>query len=242
MDAINNALTTWRQAQSLESINLILVAILLAIAFIWAGTVIRHADPLAKPKGAVLMLELFYTFIDDLVETTIGKRYPALKAYAATLFLFIISMNYSTLFGFTKAPTSNYNIPLGLVLITVVIIHGIGIHSNGVKDYFKEFLEPFAGMLPLHILDIFSKPVSMSFRLFGNITSGTMIMGLYYSTMLSVQDKILPFFGDVNVLGAIIAPPLHFYFDLFAGGIQAYVFTLLTLLFTALGMPDEKEN
>lgn len=228
-------------SQSNQSIGAFGVAIFLSIFFVIVGSMIKKADPLKKPTGLIVIMELFYGFIDDLSTSIFHGRYKGIAPYAATLFIYILTMNYSSLFLPIDAPTTDYNVPLGLVLITLCLIHGVALKENGIKGYIKDYASPIPVMLPLNLMDIVAKPLSMSMRLFGNILSGSMILMVLAMALGGLQSMILPGLSpngvtDLNIIYGLVAPPFRFYFDIFAGGIQAFVFTLLTLIFTSLSL------
>lgn len=167
--------------------------------------------------------------------------------YGGFLLLYIISMNYIGLFIPVEGPATDYNVPLGLVSITLVLIHVTDIRYNGIKNYLAEYFKPFPIMLPLNLMDIVSKPLSMSMRLFGNVLSGSLILMIFSQFTSFIQGSLLKLISPglqgataIDVVGGIISPPLHFYLDLFSGGIQAFVFTLLTLIFVSLTIDFDK--
>ena len=84
----------------------------------------------------------------------------------------------------------------------------------------------------------FSTLLSLSLRLFGNILSGGILMSVIYQ-MLGSLSGMIPVIGKLNIVGVLIAPVLHFYFDLFSGAMQAYIFTVLTISFIAKELPEE---
>ena len=84
--------------------------------------------------------------------------------------------------------------------------------------------------------------ISLSFRLFGNILGGSIIISLLYY-VANKAWALIPIIGEVNLLGSLITPVFHAYFDIFNGVIQAYVFTLLTMLYWSLETSsDVKQN
>jgi F-type H+-transporting ATPase subunit a len=93
----------------------------------------------------------------------------------------------------------------------------MGIKTQG-KKYFKGYLHPNPIFLPINLIGEFAKPLSLSFRLFGNILGGLIILQLMYSMLPLAFRFVLPNIG-------------HIYFDLFAGALQAFVFTMLSLTF-----------
>jgi len=219
------------------------ICVVLSLFFIYAGSYIKRQDPLTKPKRFMVILETYQSMLASLVDQMFKGRAGILKPYCTMLFLLLLVSNWISLIIPVMAPTTDYNVPLALVLISFAFKYIYEIKFNGIKEFFKAFTDPVPVMLPLNIMDIVAKPLSMSMRIFGNILSGTLILMVFMSAMGFVQNQIAhigPMDADgtpmLNILGAVVAPPLHFYFDIFAGFIQAFVFTLLTLVFTALSL------
>ena len=127
----------------------------------------------------------------------------------------IIISNISGLFGL-RPPTADYGVTLCLGLITFILVQFNGIKKNRIK-HFTALFQPIWFLFPINLIGEFAVPLSLSLRLFGNVMSGTVLMGLIY-------DLLSPF---------TVAYPavLHAYFDLFSGCIQAYVFCMLTMVY-----------
>ena len=196
---------------------LAIVMIVLIVFAICANRAIKKADPTKAPTGFVSIIELLVETVDNLVLGNMGKTLaPRFRNYIGVLFTLIIFCNLSGLFGL-RPPTADYGVTLPLALITFVMIQYQGIKWNA-KGKFKGLFEPFFLFLPVNIISELATPVSLSLRLFANILSGTMMMGLIYGLLPKV---------------ALIAWPaaLHGYLDVFAGALQAYVFAMLTMVF-----------
>ena len=130
-----------------------------------------------------------------------------------TVALYIGVANLIGLFGF-KAPTKDLNVTLALSLMSIILIEYAGIHKKGVKGWLKSFAEPIPIILPINVLEIFIKPLSLCMRLFGNVLGSFVVMEL------------------IKIVVPVIVPvPFSFYFDIFDGLIQTYVFVFLTSLF-----------
>jgi F-type H+-transporting ATPase subunit a len=228
-------------AQSEQTWVCLGVAIGLSIFFVIVGNYLKKVDPLKKPSVLIIIVDAFYGFIRNLHQAIFKGVSPLMFAYAGCLFIFLLVMNMIGLFLPVSAPATDYNIPLSLVLISFGFRYALEFKYMGIKSHLKEYVSPVPFMLPLNIMDIIAKPLSMSMRLFGNLLSGSLILTVFYAAIGYIQNLIikLPENGGepiINVLGALVAPPLHFYFDIFAGGIQAFVFTLLTLIFSSLAL------
>ena len=176
------------------------------------------------PSGFQNLIETAVEMITNLVKGVMGEKMQWLGGYFFAIFAFILASNYSGLFGL-RPPTSDIATTLPLGLSTFFIIHATGI-KNQKGRYFKDYLSPFPLFLPINIIGELSKPISLSFRLFGNILGGVVIMTILYS--------MLPVF-----LTFAIPSALHTYFDLFSGGLQAFVFTMLSLTFISLRTETE---
>ena len=113
-----------------------------------------------------------------------------------------------------KSPTKDVGVTGALALMSIILVEYAGIHQKGVKGFLKSFAEPIIIMLPMNILEVFIRPLSLCMRLFGNILGAFVIMEL------------------IKIVAPVLVPvPLSLYFDLFDGFIQAYVFVFLTSLF-----------
>ncbi|KXU44548.1 MAG: F0F1 ATP synthase subunit A [Longibaculum muris] len=208
-----------------ELVFSLIIITALCLFFIYAGKKVMAADPLEKPKGIVLVcetgVEMVYNYMKSIMPSQFEKSY---YPYFAMLFVYLIVANLSGLIGF-DAPTSNYSITLAMTLITFILIQYNAFKKKGGLTYIKELVWP-----PTNILSAISPLISLSMRLFGNILSGTILMGLVYQFTGWLSGMILP----VNFLGPILAPVLHAYFDVFAGCIQTLVFVTLSSILIAI--------
>ena len=212
-----------------ELIFSLIIMTAICIFCIYAGKKIQAADPLEKPKGIVLLCEIGIKSIQDYMTSIMPEKFAKnYYPYFAMMFMYLICANLSGLIGF-EAPTSNYSITLAITLITFTLIQYNAFKKKGAFTYLKDLVWP-----PTNLLGAVSPLISLSMRLFGNILSGTILMGLVYSFTGWLSNLILP----VNFLGPIIAPVLHAYFDVFAGCIQTLVFVTLSSILIAIEAED----
>ncbi len=198
--------------------NSVVLVLVLCVFFIICGNTVKKADPSKPSKGIVLFLEILVTTIEGLVEQTMGAKHLSFSPFIGTLAAYLICANLLGLLGLS-APTSDYNVTLALAVITIVVMVGSGIKAKGIGGYlYDTYLGDFPFLLPLNITGELAKPISLSFRLFGNILSGGIIMSLVYQAL----GWFSPF----------IAPLLHGYFDVFAGAIQTLIFIMLTMIWS----------
>ena len=218
-------------------------AILLIVSFIFVilavmNRAIRKADVFAKPKGWVLIAMIYYKFMLGLVSDNMGKKAGKVYApYIAAIALFMVISNLSGLIGLAQ-PTANLSVTLSLALITWVLLQKTKIQVNGIKAYLHGFIEPIPPFIIPNFFGTIAPLISMSMRLFGNITSGGTIMMLFYAFTAWISSHV-PLIGGFDFVGVIVAPVFHFYFDVFAGFIQTYIFIMLTTIFIGNELPKE---
>ncbi|MDO4925815.1 MAG: F0F1 ATP synthase subunit A [Turicibacter sp.] len=198
--------------------NSVVLVLVLCVFFIICGNAVKKADPSKPSKGIVLFLEILVTSIEGLVEQTMGAKHLNFAPFIGTLTAYLICANLLGLLGLS-APTSDYNVTLALAVITITVMVGSGIKARGIGGYLYEaYLGDFPFLLPLNITGELAKPISLSFRLFGNILSGGIIMSLVYQAL--------------GWFSPLIAPFLHGYFDIFSGVIQTLIFIMLTMIWS----------
>lgn len=160
-----------------------------------------------------LVAETIVTKLEGFVSGMVGEEGRAYVPYLAAVLVFIGISNIIGLFGM-KPPTKDMNVTAALSLMSIILIEYAGIHKKGVKGWLKSFTQPIAIVTPINILEVFIKPLSLCMRLFGNVLGAFVIMELL---------KLL--------IPVALPVPFSFYFDIFDGLIQAYVFVFLTSLF-----------
>jgi F-type H+-transporting ATPase subunit a len=222
-----------------ETYSSIFVIIIIATLSLIIGHKVKQVDPLAKPKGLLLIAEIFVVMIDNMLLKNMGKHFEKLAPYFATITLYIF---IGFLFGLTglPSPLSYYINTLTIVLSAFILIHFTAIKTSGWR-YFKRFIEPFVVFLPINLISIWAPLISMSFRIFGNMLAGFILMSLVYGALGTASSAIFSFLpaGISSIfLGPIIAPWLHLYFDLFAAFIQTLVFMSLSMLLIAQEGPS----
>ena len=198
-----------------------IVVILISLFAIYVNKKLKTAKPDEKPTGIVNFIEIVVEGINSLVKGTMGEDKMMFAPYIGTLAFYLAFANLFGLLGFAP-PTSDYNVTLSLALITFFMTQYYGLKTKKLGGYVKGFFEPVAFLAPINLIGELANPVSMSFRLFGNILSGVIIMGLLYSAL--------------GVIAPFIAPAFHFYFDVFSGLIQTFIFMMLTMIFVSGAM------
>ncbi len=205
----------YRAAINLEVVAMTWIVILVLVAFGVATS--RHRSLLPRPMQVLgeLIVGQLYQLTEDALGKDLARRYAPL---VAALFLFLLFSNWLGIIPHLEEPTKDLNTPLALGLMGFVIAHWAGIRSKGFTAYIREYFQPIFFMMPLNVIGEIAKIVSISFRLFGNIMGGSIII-------------LVVSYLTWNIL---LPPFLNAFFGLFVGTIQAFVFTMLTVVYIAV--------
>jgi len=171
------------------------------------------------PRPIQALGELIVSLLYDLTEDALGKELA--KTYApliCALFMFLLLSNWLGIIPHLEEPTKDLNTTFGLGIMGFFIAHYAGIKSKGFKAYIKEYFQPIFFMMPLNVIGELAKIVSISFRLFGNIMGGSIIILVVSHLVYSI----------------VLPPLLYGFFGLFVGTIQAFVFTMLTIVYISV--------
>jgi F-type H+-transporting ATPase subunit a len=202
-------------ALNLEVIVMTWIVFFVLIVFGFLTT--RKRDLLPKPMQ--VLGELIIAQLYELTEDALGEEKS--KTYApliCALFMFLLLSNWIGIVPHLEEPTKDLNTPLSLGLMGFVLAHYAGIKTKGFKEYFKEYFQPIFFMMPLNVIGELAKVISISFRLFGNIMGGSIIILVVSHLIYSI----------------LLPPLLNAFFGLFVGAIQAFVFTMLTLVYISV--------
>ena len=193
----------------------VIVTLFISILLLVLGLVLTSGFRVENPSRRQLAVESFVLWLQKFFEGPLspkGKRYAP---YMMTIACYVALANIFYVFGI-KPPTKDLTVTAALAVMSIVLVQMAGIQTKGVKGWLHSFLEPMPAMLPMNILELFIKPVSLCMRLFGNVLGAFIIMSMIE--------------GLVRI---IIPVPFSLYFDFFDGLIQVYVFTLLTSMYIA---------
>nr|YP_010020435.1 ATP synthase subunit a [Ulva fenestrata]QOK35354.1 ATP synthase subunit a [Ulva fenestrata] len=181
-------------------------------------------------EGLQNLTEFFTEFIRDLAKSQIGEEeYEKWVPFLGTIFLFIFVSNWSGALlpwhvieipnGELAAPTNDINTTVALALLTSIAYFYAGLSKKGL-GYFKRYVSPAVFLLPINVLEDFTKPLSLSFRLFGNILADELVVAV----LVSLVPLIVPI--PIMILG------------LFTSGIQALVFATLAGAYIGEALED----
>lgn len=191
-----SAVTTW---------VIMAIVVLLCIIFVRNLKVI--------PEGPQVYVEALVGFIYNFIGGLVGEKGKRYIPFLGTILIYLGCANISGFFR-AKPPTKDLNVTAGLAIISLFLIIYSGIHEKGLKGYIHSYVEPMPMMAVINILELFTRPLSLCMRLFGNVLGAFVLMELI-----------------THIAPAIVPLPFSCYFDFFDGLLQAYVFVLLTSLF-----------
>jgi len=212
------------KASAIGTFQLLRMLLIVDILLLFIAFLIKK-KLLKRPSQPQILFEMVYTTLEQFVIETLGKERVHFTPYIVTLFLFIWVSNMIGMIpipGFME-PTRNLNVPLGLGIFAVAIVHITAFKVKGVWGHLQNYLNPIKN--PLFLLDIIgevSKIVSISFRLFGNILGGAIII-LVVSSLVSY---------------VVFPVGLTLFFGMFVGTIQAFVFTMLALTYIGVEISE----
>ncbi|MCH3965292.1 MAG: F0F1 ATP synthase subunit A [Clostridium sp.] len=198
--------------------SIIVQWIIILILAILAKVFTANMKKIPDKKQSVV--EIIFESIKNLVEDNMGKEYRPYIPYIGTLAIYIIAINILPLIVGVRSPSEDLSVAVGLALITFVLVQFNAIKKIGLKGYFVAYSKPVVPLLPLNIIERVVLPVSLSLRLFGNLTAGAVIVGMVYGGL-----------SHIGWFAQFLVPiPFHAFFDLFDGSIQMIVFVMLTMM------------
>ena len=169
-----------------------------------------------KPRGFQNFIELLVSTFNGYVESTAGAKLSYLSPWFFTVFMFVGLSNISGMF-FLRPPTADWNATFPLAFVSFLLIHGLAFRYQA-KEHIKGLFEPVFLFFPINVMGELAKPISLSFRLFGNVLGGVILLSVIYEMAPLILRVPLPIV-------------LHGYFDLAMGLLHAYVFVTLSLAF-----------
>jgi F-type H+-transporting ATPase subunit a len=219
--------------------DIVMSTVVAAAIFLWLGFRMRAKATSGVPGKLQLIWEILVEQVTELADSAIGPEGRRFVPVGVTLFLFILICNWLDFLptamhpgssgAILPSPTGDVNLPLAMVLFVITWVHIESFKARGFKGYFKHYAKPFIALSPINIIEEITKPITMTFRLFGNVFSG----GLMVVVMLT----LLPIY---------ISPPFEIAWKFFdtglLGTIQAFIFMLLSILYFGFAMSHDEEH
>jgi F-type H+-transporting ATPase subunit a len=204
---------------------------------IWLTRDLKVEKVSRKQAVAEWLVELAENFVRN---NTGGTRFDKLIPFVAALFATSVISNLISLIGL-RSPTADLSTEAAWAVVVFIMITYQKINAGGLLGYMKGFTEPIAVMTPFNILSELATPVSMACRHFGNILSGVVINGLIYAALAAASGALLgllpgavgDFLSNIPILDVGLPAILSVYFDWFSGVMQAFIFSMLTVMYIA---------
>jgi F-type H+-transporting ATPase subunit a len=216
-------------------VDTIVATVAAGVIVIAIGLYARRRASSDRPTRAQLAWESVVGAAERLTERSLGNAGRRIVPLAVALFVFILVATlletipsghpHKTL----PAPTGDLNLTAALALLVIVSVHAMAVRTRGWRGYLRHYLKPNPWLLPFKILEELVKPITLALRLFGNVFAGTVMVILIF-------ELIPPFLAPVPLAAWRL-------FSVFVAVMQAFTFTLLTVLYFQTAMePDAEES
>ena len=178
------------------------------------------------PSGWQNVLEMIVTGLNAQIAGTMGKRGSFLAPFIISLFLFLLVSNWLGLIPTLSSPTNDLNTTLGLALLVIVMVHSLGLYMKG-AHYLAHFFKPTPVFVISNAIEEIAKPITLSFRLCGNILAGEIL--------IIILLKLMPIWMPIPSV-------IWLAFSIFIGGVQAFIFTMLSMAYFAGAVKEDSEE
>lgn len=219
--------------------NNLMIVVACTITFIIAFVATRNLQ--LKPTGKQNFIEWVLEFVKNIINSAMdwksGARFLML---GMTLIMYIFISNvmglpFSVVLGpehelWWKSPTADPAVTLSLSLMILALTHYYGVKMKGMGNYCKSYLQPVGFLLPIKIIEEFANTLTLGLRLYGNIFAGEILLGLLAGLGAS---------SFLGFAGAVIPMIAWQGFSIFVGGVQAFIFTMLTMVYLAHKVADD---
>jgi F-type H+-transporting ATPase subunit a len=205
--------------------NWIVMELLVVVLLMALAATVRSSLSSDKPGKLQHIFELLYGFLKTQA-SEVGIHHPEkYSAFFGTIFIFVLAMNLIGIIPIFESPTMEVAVPAGLALSTWIYYHVMGVHELGPLQYMKHFLGPVIWLAPLmifiEIIGHFARMLSLTVRLYGNMLAGEQITNAFIG------------------LTYLVVPVLFMGLHVFVAFLQAYVFSLLTMIYVSMATSHE---
>jgi F-type H+-transporting ATPase subunit a len=180
--------------------------------------------------------------VENMVKDSMGEYFLGFASFITAILALSGFSSLLSLFGLYP-PTSDINVVAGWAILVFALITYYKFKC-GVIGYLKSFAEPVAFLTPLNIISEVATPISMAFRHYGNVLSGTVISVLIATALQGLSSLVLGwlpgFLGKIPLFQIGLPAILSIYFDVFSGCLQAYIFAMLTMMYVSGAFPMEE--
>ena len=204
--------------------TLVMTWITMAIVLLIAVLATRNLQMV--PQGWQNVVEAIVVWLHEQIDATMGKNGRFLAPFVVSLFMFLLVSNWLGLIPKMASPTNDLNTTLGLALLVIVMVHGLGLYMKG-GHYIVHFFQPTPVFVIINAIEEVAKPITLAFRLFGNILAGEILIII----LLQLMPIWMP-----------IPSVIWLAFSIFIGGVQAFIFTMLSMAYLANAVKSEEEG
>ena len=204
--------------------TLIMTWITMAVVILIAFLATRNLR--LVPTGWQNAIEMVVTALHGQIDATMGPRGRMLAPLIISLFLFLLVSNWLGLIPTLSSPTNDLNTTLGLALMVIVMLHVMGVYFKGMH-YIKHFFQPVPVFVVINAIEEVAKPITLAFRLFGNILAGEIL--------IIILLQLMPIWMPVPSV-------IWLAFSIFIGGVQAFIFTMLSMAYFASAVKEDEEE
>ena len=212
------------------TVSSLIVTIILIVLSIRLGRNLQK-----RPTGMQVLVEKGVSMLYRMVAETMGEHNLYWTPFIGTIFLSSILGSLIGMTGFLRSMTADLSCTLVWAVLVSLLIWYNNIKNNGFIGWLKGFTEPIVVMTPMNIIGEIAQPVSMAFRHFGNVVSGTVISALVYAALAGLSTVLLGWLpgilGKIPFLQIGVPAVLSVYFDVFSSCMQAFIFAMLTMLY-----------
>ena len=175
------------------------------------------------PRGWQNVVEIVIEWLHGQIDAMMGNRGRFLAPLIVTLFMFLLISNWLGLIPTMASPTNDLNTTLGLALLVICLVHVLGLYMKG-GHYIAHFFQPVPVFVVINAIEEIAKPITLAFRLFGNILAGEIL--------IIVLLKLMPMWMPIPSV-------LWLAFSIFIGGVQAVIFTMLSMAYLANAVKED---
>ena len=204
--------------------TLVMTWITMAIVLLIAVLATRNLQMV--PQGWQNVVEAIVVWLHEQIDATMGKNGRFLAPFVVSLFMFLLVSNWLGLIPKMASPTNDLNTTLGLALLVIVMVHGLVLYMKG-GHYIAHFFQPTPVFVIINAIEEVAKPITLAFRLFGNILAGEILIII----LLQLMPIWMP-----------IPSVIWLAFSIFIGGVQAFIFTMLSMAYLANAVKSEEEG
>ena len=214
-----------------------IVMAIITLLCIWLTRNLKVEKISKRQAAAELLVETAENFVRN---NTGGTKFDGLIPFVAALFATSIVSNLISLIGL-RSPTADLSTEAAWAFVVFIMITAEKIKAGGLGGYLLGFTQPIPLLTPFNVLSEIATPISMACRHFGNILSGVVINTLIYGALAIASSKLLgllpgvigEFLSRIPILDVGIPAITGVYFDWFSGCMQAFIFTMLTIMYIA---------